>query len=143
MRIPLIRGRALSERDDKAAPKVMLINETLARRFFPGEDPVGKRAPPSLAPDFNCEIVGIVSADYLRAMPIPLIRGRALSERDDKAAPKVMLINETLARPFFPGEDPVGKRATPSLAPDFNCEIVGIVSDVKHPGLDAEAGPGV
>jgi putative ABC transport system permease protein len=74
-------------------------------------------------------------------MQIPVIRGRALTERDTKEAPKVMLINETLARRFFPGEDPIGKRARVSVADDFSCEIVGIVGDVKHRSLDAEAGP--
>jgi putative ABC transport system permease protein len=83
----------------------------------------------------------VTSAQYLRAMQIPLIRGRALTERDSKDAPKVMLINETLARRFFPDEDPIGKHVTVSLAPDFTCEIVGIVGDVKHRSLDAEAGP--
>ena len=97
---------------------------------------------PPLAPgDRLIASARVVSAEYLRAMRIPLIRGRALSDRDDKAAPKVMLINETLARRFFPGEDPIGKLATPSLAPDLTCEIVGIVGDVKHQRLDAEAGP--
>jgi putative ABC transport system permease protein len=83
----------------------------------------------------------VTSPEYMRAMQIPLIRGRALTERDNKDAQKVMLINETLARRFFPGEDPLGKRATVSLAPDFTCEIVGIVGDVKYRSLDAEAGP--
>ncbi|MBD0327421.1 MAG: ABC transporter permease, partial [Pyrinomonadaceae bacterium] len=83
----------------------------------------------------------VASADYMRTMEIPLVRGRMLTERDNGDAPKVMLINETLARRFFPGEDPIGKRAIVSLAPDFNCEIVGIVGDVKHRSLDAEAGP--
>ena len=82
-----------------------------------------------------------ISADYLRAMGIPLLKGRALTERDSKDAPKVMLINETLAQRFFPGEDPIGKRVTPTIAPDFTAEIVGIVGDAKHRSLDKEAGP--
>jgi putative ABC transport system permease protein len=97
---------------------------------------------PTLAPgDRLIASARITSAEYMRAMQIPLVRGRMLTERDNKDAQKVMLINETLARHFFPGEDPLGKRATVSLAPEFTCEIVGIVGDVKHRSLDAEAGP--
>ncbi|HJU55633.1 MAG TPA: ABC transporter permease [Pyrinomonadaceae bacterium] len=84
--------------------------------------------------------VRTVNAEYLSAMGIPLIKGRGFTERDAKDAPQVMLVNETLARRFFPGEDPVGKRATvyPFETP---CEIVGVVGDVKHRGLDVESGP--
>ncbi|MGA9996777.1 MAG: FtsX-like permease family protein, partial [Pyrinomonadaceae bacterium] len=78
--------------------------------------------------------------DFFRALSIPLIKGRVFTEKDTKDAPKVMIVNETLARRFFNGEDPVGKRATvyPFKEP---CEIVGVVGDVKHRSLDVEAGP--
>ena len=81
-----------------------------------------------------------VSTDFFRAMGIPLIKGRVFTEKDSGDAPKVMLVNETLARRFFAGEDPIGKRAIvyPFKEP---CEIVGIVGDVKHRSLDTEAGP--
>ncbi|MGB9180684.1 MAG: ABC transporter permease [Pyrinomonadaceae bacterium] len=81
-----------------------------------------------------------VSPDFFRALSIPLIKGRAFTEKDTKDAPKVMIVNETLARRFFNGEDPVGKRATvyPFKEP---CEIVGVVGDVRHRSLDVEAGP--
>jgi putative ABC transport system permease protein len=73
-------------------------------------------------------------------MGIPLIKGRAFTERDAKDAPNVMIVNETLAHRFFPGEDPIGKRATvfPFKTP---CEIVGVVGDVKHRSQDVESGP--
>jgi putative ABC transport system permease protein len=82
-----------------------------------------------------------VSADYLLTMQIPLLSGRALSDRDNEDAPKVMMVNETLARRYFPGEDPVGKRATVTVAPGFTAEIIGVVGDVKHRSLDLESGP--
>lgn len=83
----------------------------------------------------------IASPDYLKAMGIPLIKGRAFTLRDSKDAPKAILINETLAKKFFAGEDPIGKRMKLSIAPDFVGEIVGIVGDVKHRNLETEAGP--
>jgi putative ABC transport system permease protein len=83
----------------------------------------------------------IISADYLKALGIPLLRGRALSERDHAAAPQVMLINESFARHYFPNENPLGQRIRLTIAPKFVAEIVGVVGDVKHRGLDREAGP--
>ncbi len=96
--------------------------------------------PPAAPADRLSANVRTVDSEYLSAMGIPLIKGRGLTPRDTQDAPQVMLVNETLARRFFPGEDPIGKRATvyPFKTP---CEIVGVVGDVKHRGLDVESGP--
>ncbi|HEX8137727.1 MAG TPA: ABC transporter permease [Pyrinomonadaceae bacterium] len=83
----------------------------------------------------------IVSANYFRAMGIPLIKGRVITERDTKDAPRVVVINETLARKYFPGEEPLGKRINVTLAENNVAEIVGVVGDVKHMGLERESGP--
>jgi putative ABC transport system permease protein len=72
-----------------------------------------------------------VSPDYFRTMGIQVKRGRVFTVRDDEMAPKVMVIGETLARRFFPGEDPIGKRITIGYR-STSCEIVGVVSDVKR-----------
>ena len=53
-----------------------------------------------------------VSADYFKAMGIPLRRGRVFTERDTKDSPRVAVINETMAKKMFPDEDPIGKRIT-------------------------------
>ena len=87
----------------------------------------------------------LISPDYLRAMGIPLLRGRAFTEHDGGDAPTVFLVNETFVQRFFPGEDPIGKRIRLSIRPsaegqDANGEIVGVVGDVKHQTLDKEAG---
>ena len=79
-----------------------------------------------------------VSADYFKAMGIPLLRGRVIGAGDTKDSPHVAVINETMAKKLFPGEDPLGKRMTfgrNDKQPDWY-EIVGIVGDVKHYGLD-------
>ncbi len=72
-----------------------------------------------------------VTPDYLRVMQIPLIRGRLIAERDTAAGAPVVLINETMARRFFPDEDPIGKRVDIS-GPTYLREIVGIVGDIKQ-----------
>ena len=79
-----------------------------------------------------------VSPDYFKAMGIPLIRGRFFTERDNQDAPRVMIINETMARRYFPDEDPIGKRILITQGPETFREIVGIVGDVKQYGLDTE-----
>ncbi|HEU0176236.1 MAG TPA: ABC transporter permease [Blastocatellia bacterium] len=78
------------------------------------------------------------SADYFKALGIPLRRGRLFTERDVRDSPHVAVINETMARKIFPDEDPIGKRITfdgGGKNPDWY-EIVGIVGDVKQYGLD-------
>jgi putative ABC transport system permease protein len=82
-----------------------------------------------------------VSADYFDALGIPLIRGRHFDRTDGENTPGVVLINETLARTFFPGDDALGKRIKAGLDGSAWCTIVGIVRDVKHSGLDAKDKP--
>jgi predicted permease len=80
-----------------------------------------------------------VSPDYFRAMSIPLKRGRTFSERDREDAVPVVIISESMARRFWPSEDPLGKRMTLSFFKEQGPrEIVGIVGDVKG-GLDSDA----
>jgi putative ABC transport system permease protein len=79
-----------------------------------------------------------VTADYFKAMGIPLQRGRVFTERDTKDSPRVAVINETMAKKMFSNEDPIGKRITfddRDKNPEW-FEIVGIVGDVKQYGLD-------
>jgi putative ABC transport system permease protein len=80
-----------------------------------------------------------ITPDYFRAMGIPLIRGRFFSERDSAKAPRAAIINEKLAREYFPGQDPVGKRINIDSGPQAWREIVGVVADVKQYGLSGEA----
>ena len=80
-----------------------------------------------------------ISPDYFQAMGIPLRKGRTFTEQDKSNAPPVVIINETFARSFFPGEDPIGKGIIPGEGSDpITREIVGVVGDVRHEGLDAE-----
>jgi putative ABC transport system permease protein len=81
-----------------------------------------------------------VSPGYFRAMGIPLLRGRAFTEQDVGDAPGVVIINEALARRYFPGEDPVGKRLGFSRPTDWR-EVVGVARDTRNYGLDEEVKP--
>jgi putative ABC transport system permease protein len=80
----------------------------------------------------------VVAQDYLKTMHIPLIAGRDLTPRDERTANQVVLVNETLARRYFPNENPIGKHIQPGVSdsgPDKMREIVGVVGDVHHRNL--------
>ena len=80
--------------------------------------------------------VRLVSPGYMSAMHIPTLRGRDLSETDVVGRPAVVLISESMAQQFWPGEDPVGKRVTLTFFPDAVREVVGVVGDVNLDSLD-------
>jgi putative ABC transport system permease protein len=81
-----------------------------------------------------------VSAGYLESMGIPLLSGRRFDSRDGASAPRVVIINASLARQYWPNESPVGKRLG-NGRPDGWREIAGVVGNVKHFGLDLEEPP--
>jgi putative ABC transport system permease protein len=76
-------------------------------------------------------------------MSIPLMRGRLFTARDNAPAPPVMIINEALARQYFPGEDPIGKKMKTMFQGRGMREIIGIVGDVCHSGPLKDAPPQV
>jgi len=75
-----------------------------------------------------------VDPNYLRAMAIPLLRGRFFTDTDNSRAPRVTVIDETFATKYFPNEDPIGKRVVDDYVGP--AEVVGIVGHAKHWGLD-------
>jgi predicted permease len=81
-----------------------------------------------------------VTPDYLSAMKTPLLRGRFITAQDSETAPRVVVINEQMARVLFPGEDPLGKRLSLRFF-DETVEIVGVAGDVKQFGLDEPSDP--
>ncbi len=82
----------------------------------------------------------VVTPDYFRALSIPLVSGRLLTESDAQQAPKVAVINETLARELFKAENPLGQNLMLGPATSAPRAIVGIVRDVSHGGLDRRPG---
>ncbi|HEV2915195.1 MAG TPA: ABC transporter permease [Pyrinomonadaceae bacterium] len=99
--------------------------------------------PAATASDVPCVEVRSISPDYFRTMGVPLVRGRALNDHDTSDAPAVVVVNESLVRRLFPGEDPLGRRINHSAPdkPQVWREIVGVVGDIRHFGPDAEARP--
>jgi len=82
------------------------------------------------------------SADYFRALRIPLLQGRLFNQRDRQDAPTVALINETMARRLWPAETPVGQRISFTAAgQNVTAEIVGVVGAVRPTGFDSEPRP--
>jgi len=84
------------------------------------------------------------SPEYFDTLGIHTVRGRGISDRDRPGQPKVVVINETTARTYFGGEDPLGKRiAVGQGGFGDGAEIVGVVQDVKYGGVDVAVLPGV
>jgi len=74
----------------------------------------------------------IVRENYFATMEIPLLRGRGFNQQDNLSAPKVAIISETLARKFFPDDDPIGKRVGFDAKTAGQIEIIGIARDIKY-----------
>jgi putative ABC transport system permease protein len=130
----LERTRALPGVQGAAATSSIFLSQTPNSTIFriegrtpaPGEE--GIETP-----------IDAVTPDYFRVMGVPLVRGRTFSAQDGPTAPAVVLINEHMARRFWPGEDPVGRRirygGAQSDAPWMT--VVGVVADMRRTGLDA------
>jgi len=97
----------------------------------------GQPAPGSDS-EMNWALFYLVEPGYLNAMQIPLQRGRFLNAQDTLHSPPVIVIDENLARKFFPGQNPIGKRLNLGLL-GVLAEIVGVTGHVKHFGLDNDA----
>jgi putative ABC transport system permease protein len=97
---------------------------------------VGKPpAPLGLGP--VCD-VRVILGDYFEALRMPLVRGRFFQPQDFGPNARRVVINETMARQYFPSEDPIGKRIKVNFGVEGDDEIVGIVGDVRHTNLERE-----
>ncbi len=84
----------------------------------------------------------LVSADYFRAMGIPLSKGRSFSSGDRAGSPDVAIVNEAFSRKEWPQENPVGKRISVTTPEDEKwLTVVGVSKDVRHSGLASEPAP--
>ena len=122
----------------RSIPGVRSVGATSAGPEFGGREPVdflveGKSAPASgeypRARFYN------VGPDYFYTMQIPLLAGREFTDRDTPEAPAVAIINQTMARRYFAGEDPIGKRVL-LVREKSSVEIAGVVGDVKRFEVD-------
>ena len=88
--------------------------------------------------------VRVVDAGYFQTMGIPLLRGRNFSDAELREAKRVILINEALARKYFPNEEPIGQRLDVAMfETPVITEIVGVVGNVRYDSLIDEAPPAV
>jgi putative ABC transport system permease protein len=93
----------------------------------------------------------IVTPSYFHALGIKLLKGRALSDHDAKGAPPVLVINDRLAKRYFPNENPIGQRiliqeiipGKTQLGSEIAWEVVGVIADEKVNGLNDERSAGV
>jgi putative ABC transport system permease protein len=83
--------------------------------------------------------INLISYDYFQTMGLQMRAGRPFTARDASEAPQVAIINETLARRFFPNENPIGRWLLPLHTKAKT--IVGVVGDTRHLGLDQEVEP--
>jgi predicted permease len=97
--------------------------------------------PPGEGPGTN---VRVADSGYFGAMSIPLLRGRNFTDVEDSEARHVVIISDSMARRYFPGEDPLGKRINVSMFDEPRAtEIVGVVGDVRYDSLTDQAEPTV
>jgi len=87
----------------------------------------------------------IVSPGYFRVLGIPLLRGRLFDERDQSGKENVVIINQSIAQRFFPGEDPLG-RQTDDLGNRFGKErhrytIIGVAANIQHDNPETQETP--
>jgi len=83
----------------------------------------------------------VITPDYFRASGIPLTRGRLFEEHETQARPRVAIVNEALARRFWPDSDPIGKRIKPggATSPGEWVTVVGVAGNVKYSGLHVDS----
>ncbi len=91
--------------------------------------------------DAQQTFVNVVTPDYFRALGNTLKQGRLFTDADSESAPRVAVINESLARAYFPDENPIGQRIALRGNPDEFREIIGIVANINQFGLDKEHKP--
>ncbi len=99
--------------------------------------------PPPPPGQENIVVTRIISPHYFETMSIPLLSGRAFTDQDTRATPRVAVISETMARRYWPGQDPIGKRIGTGRIqrPQDWTQVVGVVKDVRQFELTADAKP--
>ena len=92
---------------------------------------------PGIEKEYDADI-RVSTPDYFRAMRIPLLKGRTFNESDVGSSLNIAIVNDALARTVFPGQDPIGKQLT-NFGPDnLTLQIIGVVGNVRHVGLDED-----
>jgi predicted permease len=143
----------------KPEQKLALLREVIQRiSTLPGVESVGITSDLPIQCNCNTDWIRIVgkpfhgehnevderdvSPGYLPMLRAQLIRGRFFTEADDASRSQKVIINEALAKKYFPGEDPIGQKiANGALDPKSMREIIGVVGNVREGGLDDDLWP--
>jgi putative ABC transport system permease protein len=99
---------------------------------------------PDFKPEERVEVpVDSITPDYFRVLEIPLREGRFFDQRDSANAPRAVIVNETMARMFWPGESPIGHRIKYGLLSSQGqwMTVVGVVADTRRTGYEAAVRP--
>src|SRR5262249_45529847 len=88
----------------------------------------------------NIDYYNSVSPRFFETVGARLIEGRFLNEGDGPNAPLAMIVNQTLARPYWPNESAIGHRMTPGASTNPWYTIVGVIADIKNGGIDKSTG---
>jgi predicted permease len=125
-----------------STPGVQAVSLSWGAIPMEGEDDeqfwIEGRPRPSNENDMNWALEYTVEPDYLRVMRIPLERGRFFTPQDNERSPAVAVIDDVLARKYFPNENPIGRRINLHEYDDQPAEIVGVVGHVRQWGLDSD-----
>jgi putative ABC transport system permease protein len=126
-----------------ARPGVEAVGFVSSLPLTPGETLIAFRiqghAAPASREDLTVARPQLVSPGYLAAMGLRLVAGRFVTDQDTESSPRVFVVNEAFASAHFPGEDVVGQRL--NMGRGEPTEIVGVVADVHHRGLDSQPSP--
>jgi predicted permease len=110
-----------------------------------GDFAMGRVSVPGYIPqpgEANTISINFVGQNYFKTIGTPLVAGRLFTEQDG-VANQVAIVNEKAARHYWPNENPIGKRITTGLRDRLDCEVVGVVRDIKTESLRGEAQPTV
>jgi predicted permease len=134
---------AFREFDDRlgSVPGIQAVSQTWGAVPLSGDDEqlfwLEGQPKPANENDMNWAIDYIVEPEYLKAMGIPLLRGRFFTVQDDEHSPLVVVIDEIFAQKYFLNQNPIGKRIHLNLSNQL-AEIVGVVGHVKQWGMDTD-----
>ncbi|HEY7544603.1 MAG TPA: ABC transporter permease, partial [Blastocatellia bacterium] len=130
--LPLMKSGALTSVRIEGHPEFNRLpdNQPRAGGLLPPPGAVGPSA-----------VYTRVAPNYFRTMGIPIKSGREFNERDNEKAPPVAIISETMARRYWPGEDPLGRRIEAGFSDYQWITVIGVVGNVRHFTLEAEARP--
>jgi putative ABC transport system permease protein len=134
-------------RDELAAiPGVAAVTMTShVPILHPSGDPPmwAAKRPPADSSQEQTALARVVMPGYFGSLGMRLLSGRDLDSSDRRGSPSVMVVNEAMARAFFPGENPIGQQVMIAGSPPMAFEVVGVVTDARIGGVGYEAYPAV